>query len=144
MDISPIQICRYLRRSKAVSGLAGKPGWDRKSRWFPDATKVTAIVTDKCYQTVCILPHIQNGMAKTTFMKLCIFRLFVSQYHLLEICVDNLQMPVFSKNSWIAAPCGPCDRRRYTTQQSVHHMRQCSPPTQCNTGCRLVTSDNAT
>ena len=78
------------------SGLIGKPGGYRKSRPFPDATKVIAKVPEKYYQKTCKLTNNQNGMARTIFM------LFVCQ-NLIEICVVSLQLAILIKMSRKAA-----------------------------------------
>ena len=68
LDISRTQIFHHLRRAKKKSGLVGKLGWNRKSRPFPDATKVIAIAAEKCYQKTCKLSSNQSGIARTIFM----------------------------------------------------------------------------
>ena len=60
LDISRTQIFQQLRWAKTKSGLIGKLGWNRKSRLFPDATKVLAIVAEKCYQKTCKLTNNQT------------------------------------------------------------------------------------
>ena len=62
----------------------------------PCATKVIAIVAEKCYQKTCKLTNNQNGMARTVFM------LFVCQ-NLIEICVVSLQLAILIKISRKAA-----------------------------------------
>ena len=84
------------RRKVTKTVSIGKPGGYRKSRPFPDATKVIAIVAEKCYQKTCKLTNNQNGMARTIFM------LFVCQ-NLIEICVVSLQLAIFIKISRKAA-----------------------------------------
>ena len=91
-----LKIFQQLKRAKTKSGLIGKPGGHRKSRPFPDATKVIAIVAEKCYQKTCKLTNNQNGMARTIFM------LFVCQ-NLIEICVVSLQLAILIKISRKAA-----------------------------------------
>ena len=73
-----------------------KPGGYRKSRPFPDATKVIAIVAEKCYKKTCKLTNDQNGMARTIFM------LYVCQ-NVIEICVVSLQLAILIKISRKAA-----------------------------------------
>ena len=58
---------------KDESGLLGKLGRNRKSRPFPDATKMLAIVAERCYQKTCKLTNNQTLTART------IFKLFVGQ-----------------------------------------------------------------
>ena len=60
LDISRTQIFQQLRCAKTKSGLIGKLGWNRKSRPFPDATKVLAIVAERCYQKTCKLTNNQT------------------------------------------------------------------------------------
>ena len=91
-----LKFFQQLKRAKTKSGLIGKPGGYRKSRPFPDATKVIAIVAEKCYQKTCKLTNNQNGMTRTIFM------LFVCQ-NLLEICVVSLQLAILIKISRKAA-----------------------------------------
>ena len=96
MDISRAKIFQQLNRAKTKSDLIGKPGGYRKSRPFPDATKVIAIAAEKCYQKTCKLTNNQNGMARNIFM------LFVGQ-NLIEICVVSLQLAILIKISRKAA-----------------------------------------
>ena len=81
-----------LKRAKTKSGLIGQPGGYRKSRPFPDATKVIAIVAEKCYQKTCKLANNQNGMARTIFM------LFVCQ-NLIKNMRVSLQLAILIKIS---------------------------------------------
>ena len=60
LDISRTQIFQQLRCAKTKSGLIGKLGWNRKSRPFPDATKMLAIVAERCYQKTCKLTNNQT------------------------------------------------------------------------------------
>ena len=94
--ISRTQIFQQLRRAKTKSSLFGKLGWNRKSPPFPDATKVLAIVAEKCYQKTCKLTNNQTGMARTIFM------LFVGP-NLIKICVVSLQLAILTKISQKAA-----------------------------------------
>ena len=87
---------QQLKRAKTKSGLIGKPGRYRKSRPFPDATKVIAIAAEKCYQKTCKLSNNQNGMARNIFV------LFVCQI-LIERCVVSLQLAILIKISRKAA-----------------------------------------
>ena len=82
------------QRRKVAS--SASPEDTRKSRPSPDATKVIAIVAEKCYQNTWELTNNQNGMARTIFM------LFVCQ-NLIEICVVSLQLAIFTKISRKAA-----------------------------------------
>ena len=67
-----------------------------KSRPFPEATKVPAIVAEKCYQKACKLTNNQTGMARTIFM------LFVGQ-NLIKMGVVSLQLAILTKISRKAA-----------------------------------------